>query len=165
VGLIHDYEVPAGTEQALAGVLYPGGDRDFPPAVPFSSLACYARSLRIIVTGDRFWNCHKLAAAILRRLLARYGPESLIVHGDETGFEESFATAARGLRIKTEAHPADFDHLGRTQIREECRMMGVTETGTDISFPRYRFSSCTLARWIGSSRNSMPVTLQPRPAR
>jgi hypothetical protein len=68
--------------------------------------------MRIMVTGDRFWPCHKLAAAILRRLVARYGPEIVIVHGDDTGVEESFATAARGLRIKAEAHPADFDHLG-----------------------------------------------------
>jgi hypothetical protein len=64
------------------------------------------------VTGDRFWPCHKLAAAILRRLVARYGPGIVIVHGDDTGVEESFATAAKGLRITTEAHPADFDYLG-----------------------------------------------------
>jgi hypothetical protein len=68
--------------------------------------------MRVIVTGDRFWPCHQLAAAILRRLVARYGPDIVIVHGDDTGVEESFATAAKGLRIQTEAYPADFGHLG-----------------------------------------------------
>jgi hypothetical protein len=34
------------------------------------------QAMRIIVTGDRFGNCHKIKAAILRRLAARYGPGS-----------------------------------------------------------------------------------------
>jgi hypothetical protein len=68
--------------------------------------------MRIIITRDQFWPCHKLGAPILRRLVARYGPGIVIVHGDDTGVEESYATAVKGLRITTEAHPVDFDHLG-----------------------------------------------------
>jgi hypothetical protein len=30
--------------------------------------------MRILVTGDRFWACHQLAADVLQRLVARYGP-------------------------------------------------------------------------------------------
>jgi hypothetical protein len=37
--------------------------------------------MRIIVTGDRFWVCNPLAAAILERLIARYGSDIVIVHG------------------------------------------------------------------------------------
>jgi hypothetical protein len=79
--------------------------------------------MRIVIGGDQFWACHKLAAAILRRLTARYGPDVLIVHGDETGVAESFATAAKGQRIKTEEHSADFDHIGDGAIRFRNRAM------------------------------------------
>ena len=58
--------------------------------------------MRIIIGGDRFWPCHKLAAAILRRLTARSGPAIVIVHSDDTGVRESFALAAKGQSIKTE---------------------------------------------------------------
>jgi hypothetical protein len=37
--------------------------------------------MRILVTGDRFWGCYDLAAAILRRLVARYGPDIIIIRG------------------------------------------------------------------------------------
>jgi len=56
------------------------------------------------------------AAAILRRLAARYGPDIVIVRGDDTGLAESFALAARGHRIETEVHSADFDRLGNGAI-------------------------------------------------
>jgi hypothetical protein len=36
---------------------------------------------------------------LLGRLVARYGPGVVIVHGGDTGVDESFATAARGLGV------------------------------------------------------------------
>jgi hypothetical protein len=69
--------------------------------------------MRILVTGDRFWGCHYLAAEVIRRLVKRYGPDIVIVHGDATGVDESFATAAKGLGVAVEAHPADWDRLGK----------------------------------------------------
>jgi len=53
-----------------------------------------------------------LAAEVLRRLVARYGQDIIIVHGDSTGVDESFRTAARGFGLTVEAHPANRD-LGR----------------------------------------------------
>ena len=85
--------------------------------------ACYNLDMRIVVAGDQFWPCHKLASAILRRMLARYGPDIVIVHGDDTGVAESFATAAKGLRIRTEEHVADLAHLGAEAIRFSNREM------------------------------------------
>jgi hypothetical protein len=67
--------------------------------------------MRILVTGDRFWGCHELAAAILRRLVARYGKDIVIVHGGAPGVDESFATASRGLGIAVEPHRADWKGL------------------------------------------------------
>ena len=61
--------------------------------------------MRILITGDRFWNCNDLAAGIIRRLVKRYGPDIVIVHGGATGVDESFATAAKGLGVAVEAHP------------------------------------------------------------
>jgi hypothetical protein len=55
----------------------------------------------IIIAGDEFWPCHKLAVAVLRRLVARHGPDIVVVHGDDTGEAESFATATKGQRIRT----------------------------------------------------------------
>jgi hypothetical protein len=73
--------------------------------------------MRIVVAGDQFWPCHGLASAILRRMVARYGPDIVIVRSDDTGVAESFATAARGQRIRIEEHVADFAHLGQEAIR------------------------------------------------
>jgi hypothetical protein len=55
------------------------------------------------VTGDCFWAC---------RLVDRYGPDIVIVHGAATGVDESFDSAARRLGIKVEAYLADWDRLG-----------------------------------------------------
>lgn len=68
--------------------------------------------MRILVTGDRYWVCNRLAANILRRLIDRYGSEIVIVPGAATGVDESFATACKGFGIVEEAHPADWDRLG-----------------------------------------------------
>jgi hypothetical protein len=70
--------------------------------------------MRILVTGDRYWACHKLAADVLRRLIDRYGPDLVIVQGDATGVDESFGTAAKGLGLSVEAHAAERDREGPT---------------------------------------------------
>jgi hypothetical protein len=79
--------------------------------------------MRILIAGDQFWPCPKLAATIIRRLTIRYGPDIVIVHGDDTGVAESFALAANGQRVKAEEHVADFSHLGKEAIRFRNRAM------------------------------------------
>lgn len=96
--------------------------------------------MRILVTGDRFWNCHKLAADVLRRLVARYGPDLVIVHGAATGVDESFDTAARGLGIPTEPHPVtdeDWKRLGKRA--GPLRNKRMIETGADLCIAVHRF--------------------------
>jgi hypothetical protein len=73
--------------------------------------------MHFVIGGDQFWPCHRLAAAVLRRTAARYGPDIVIVRGDDTGVAESFAAAAKGQRLKTEPHTADFNQLGDGAIR------------------------------------------------
>ena len=72
--------------------------------------------IRILIMGDRFWACHQLAASIIRRLVARYGPDIVIVHGDSTGVDESFAAAAKGQGVAVEAHPADCGNPGKSGV-------------------------------------------------
>jgi hypothetical protein len=93
--------------------------------------------MRIIVTGGRSWACHKLAAVILRRLVAHYGPEIVIVLGDATGVDESFATAAKGVGIAVEAHPADWDGLGKRA--GPIRNQGMIDAGAGLCIALHRF--------------------------
>ena len=41
--------------------------------------------MRIVVTGDRDWSCPDLAARILRRLVARYGRDIVIIPWQRAG--------------------------------------------------------------------------------
>src|SRR4051812_27606870 len=67
--------------------------------------------MRIIVTGDRNWYAPELAEQVLNRLLARYGPGLVIVHGGATGIDRSFAEACGELGVEQEAHPARWEEL------------------------------------------------------
>ena len=67
--------------------------------------------MRIIVTGDRNWYAPDLAEQVLNRLLLRYGPGLVIVHGGATGIDRSFAEACGELGVEQEAHPAGWDDL------------------------------------------------------
>jgi hypothetical protein len=51
--------------------------------------------MRIVVTGDTDCECRDLAPRVPRRLVARCGPDIVIIHGNEPGVESSFAAAAR----------------------------------------------------------------------
>ena len=93
--------------------------------------------MRILVTGDRFWNCHVLAAAILGRLIARYGRDLTIIHGDSTGVDESFATAAKGLGLKVYAYPATWDRYG--DVAGPIRNSEMVRAGTELCIAMHRF--------------------------
>ena len=67
--------------------------------------------MRILVTGDRFWTCPKLANSIVRRLVARYGPEITIILGGGPGVDSVFISAYRDL--ETSAEPSQI--LEQTQ--------------------------------------------------
>lgn len=69
--------------------------------------------MRVIVTGDRHWRPHELAEQVLNRLLARYGPGLIIVHGAATGIDAAFAEACDDIGIEHEPHPASWDEHGK----------------------------------------------------
>jgi hypothetical protein len=72
----------------------------------------YYLDMRILVTGDRHWNCTDLAERVVNRLLARYGPGMVIIHGGACGVDEAFAKACRKLGVVAEPHLADWKELG-----------------------------------------------------
>jgi hypothetical protein len=58
--------------------------------------------MRIVITGERSWRCDELATAVVRRLVKRYGANLTIVHGGQSGVDESFNTACKILEIALE---------------------------------------------------------------
>jgi hypothetical protein len=68
--------------------------------------------MRIIVGGDRFWNCDQVAENIVRWLVARYGPNIVIALGGAPGVDQSFSMACRRLGVTIDVYLADFSHLG-----------------------------------------------------
>src|SRR4051812_2287146 len=67
--------------------------------------------MRPLGPGDRHWYAPDLAEQVLNRLILRYGPGLVIIHGDATGIDRSFAEACGELGIDQEAHPARWDEL------------------------------------------------------
>jgi YspA, cpYpsA-related SLOG family len=59
----------------------------------------YPVDMRIVITGDTEWDCRELASRALRRIVARYGPDIVVVHGNELGVDSSFAAAASELGV------------------------------------------------------------------
>ncbi len=81
---------PVRNENATSGG--PGG-------VGLIGLGCritssYTLDMRILVTGDRHWRCDELAERVVNRLLARYGPDLVIIHGGAPGVDQSFSGRA-----------------------------------------------------------------------
>lgn len=61
--------------------------------------------MRVIVTGDRGWECDELAAAIVGRLADRQGPDLVIVRAEAGGVASAFSRAALALGLVVETHP------------------------------------------------------------
>jgi hypothetical protein len=53
-----------------------------------------------------------MRARVLRCLVVRYGPEVVIIHGNEPGVDSSFAAGARELGVRVEARFIDRCQTG-----------------------------------------------------
>ena len=74
------------------------------------------------ITGDRIWGCPDLAERVLNRLLARYGPDLVIVHGGATGVDQAFHVAAPGARYRCRTALGRLEGPG--QHRGACTQPG-----------------------------------------
>ena len=61
----------------------------------------------------------------------------MIVHGDATEVYESFGTAAKGLGVTVEPHPADWDRLGKRA--GPIRNGETIKAGADLCIAVHRF--------------------------
>jgi hypothetical protein len=97
--------------------------------------------MRIVVTGDKDWSCPDLAARILRRLIARYGRDIVIIHGNEPGVDASFAAAAKEMGIAAEARVIDRKNTGFPAVGQRNRELFLG--GTDLCIAVHdHLSSC-----------------------
>lgn len=96
--------------------------------------------MRILITGCRFWKCHNLAYGVLQRLMARYGPDLVIVHGGAAGVDDAFDLAAKGLGLAVEPHPVtdqEWDRLGKSAgPRRNTKMVAL---GADLCIAVHKF--------------------------
>ncbi len=90
----------------------------------------------VVITGDRFWGCPDLAEQVLNRLLARYGPDLVIIHGGANGVDQAFHVAARELGIDVEPHLADWK--GLANIAGTARNREMVEAGADLCLALHR---------------------------
>ena len=58
--------------------------------------------MRVIVAGEKHWHADDLAEDVVTRLLRRYGPSLVIVHGGACGIDHSFALACEELGVEVE---------------------------------------------------------------
>ena len=67
-------------------------------------LSRYYVDMRILIAGDHEWRCTDLAERVIRRLIARYGTQLVIVHGFNSGVDTAFEDAAQAAHVATEAY-------------------------------------------------------------
>jgi hypothetical protein len=84
-------------------------------------IADYYLDMRILVIGDRHWNCAELAGQIVNRLLARYGPNLVIIHGGEPGVDQAIALTCQELGIRVEARLVNWHQTGLPTIGTKNR--------------------------------------------
>jgi hypothetical protein len=77
--------------------------------------------MRIVVTGDKDWSCPDLATRILRRLVARYGRDIIIIHGNEPGVDASFDVAAKEMSLTVETRVIDRKNTGFPTVGQRNR--------------------------------------------
>jgi hypothetical protein len=108
------------------------------------------RTVRILITGERHWRCDNLAAQIMNRLLVRYGPELVVVHGGAPGIDQSFQVACQTLGVTVEPHLADWKGLGN--IAGSKRNQEMVAAGSDLCI--------ALHRSIGTSKGTRDCVRQ-----
>jgi hypothetical protein len=89
-----------------------------------------------LLVGDRHWQCPELAKQIVARLLARYGPDLLIIHGGEPGVDHSIATACESLGISHETRLAQWHQTGLPTIGTKNRELIMAQPDLCIAVHR-----------------------------
>jgi hypothetical protein len=73
---------------------------------------------------------------VLNRMLARFGPDLVVVHGGAPGVDHSFNVAGRELGITVEPHLADWNGLGN--IAGPACNREMVQAGADLCLALHR---------------------------
>ena len=92
--------------------------------------------MRVLITGDRHWHCSRLAADVVARLVAKYGPNIVIVHGDAEGVDRSFDAVAIAAGVAIESHSARWKDLGPRA--GPVRNAAMVDAGADLCLAVHR---------------------------
>lgn len=92
--------------------------------------------MRILITGCRHWHDPDMAEVVVARLIARYGPGIVIVHGGCRGIDASFADACEELDIASETYEADWERHGKGA--GPLRNKAMLATGIDMVIAFHR---------------------------
>jgi hypothetical protein len=92
-------------------------------------------SYRVLVTGDRHWDCTTVATTAICRLSAEHG-DLVIVAGGATGVDSAFARVAHLARVRVECVPADWATFGRRA--GPLRNQAMVDRGADVCLACHR---------------------------
>lgn len=98
---------------------------------------------RVLVTGSRTWIdyatiCEEIGVVLIERM-AETGeayPPVVIVHGAARGADTLAAKVAAELGLRTEAHPADWNHHGKAAGYRRNAKMVATRPDICLAFIR-----------------------------
>lgn len=112
-----------------------------------------ARKLRVLVTGSRDWADVRLIERVLAEVSCCMPAEHMtLVHGAARGADQQTADIARALGWRLEAHPADWDRLGRSA--GYIRNQQMVDTRPDLCLAFSRNASKGTAHCISAARKA-----------
>lgn len=93
-------------------------------------------AMRVLITGDRSWQCKALADRVVTRLVARYGADLVVVHGGAAGVDTSFHLACQKHGVSLRPFQANRQALGK--LAGQTRNREMVEAGADLCIALHR---------------------------
>ena len=85
---------------------------------------------RVLIIGSRAFNSVHTARRAIREVIAEFGTDVTIVHGDARGADRLCAQIGAYWGLKTEAHPADWSQGKRAGF---IRNQEMVDLGADLA--------------------------------
>jgi YspA, cpYpsA-related SLOG family len=129
--------------------------------------------MRVLIIGDRFWECKALADRVVARLVARYGADLVVVHGGAPGVDTSFHLMCQKHGVTLKPFRADWRGLGK--IAGPARNKEMVESGADLCIALHRTIQTSkgtkdcirqalaagIAVWLIEDDEAIPKRIQP----
>jgi hypothetical protein len=116
-------------------------------------------SLRLLITGDRYWTDDRIIKAVLDPLYAEH-PNMVVIQGGADGADTIAGDVAEWLGIKVLEFRADWNKFGRGAgpIRNQQMLDEGQPTAVMAFHPNLRASRGTLDMVKKARRANLPVT-------